>query len=41
MTYELIPGSDSGVVIEEPYDRQHALQVVQASLDDYDEAFGR
>lgn len=41
MTYKLIPGSDSGVVIEEPYDRQHAVKVVQASLDDYDEAFGR
>ena len=40
MTYKLVPGDDSGVVIDEPYDRSHALKVVQASLDDYLEEYG-
>ena len=40
MTYKLVPGDDSGVVIEEPYGRSHALDVVGASLEDYDEEFG-
>lgn len=39
-TYKLIPGEDSQMVIEKVYESQHALQVVQAAMEDYNEEFG-
>jgi inorganic pyrophosphatase len=39
-TYKLIPGEESGVSIESVYGRGHAVKVVQAALDDYEEKFG-
>ena len=40
MTYKLVPGNESGVTIEEPYGRSHALRVVEASLAHYQEEYG-
>jgi inorganic pyrophosphatase len=39
-TYKFIPGKDMKVSIEETYGREHALQVVKASLEDYKEKYG-
>jgi len=39
-TYKLVPGQENRTSIESVYGREHALAVVQASLDDYQEAFG-
>ena len=39
-TYKLIPGQQSRVSIEPVYDREHALEVVRASMKDYEEEFG-
>jgi inorganic pyrophosphatase len=38
-TYKLVPGGANKVSIAGIYDREHALQVVQASLDDYSETY--
>jgi inorganic pyrophosphatase len=38
-TYKLVPGKQSNVRIERAYGREHAAQVVQASMDDYQEAY--
>ena len=40
LTYKLLPDEDVGVRIDAAYDRAHALDVVRASMADYDEAFG-
>lgn len=39
-TYKLIPGTESIVFIEEIYGREHAHNVVNASLEDYEDKFG-
>jgi inorganic pyrophosphatase len=39
-TYKLVPGQPSDVHIEEIYDRQHALSVIEAALEDYTEQYG-
>lgn len=39
-TYKLVPGEDATISIEEIYGRDKALQVVTASLEDYEEAYG-
>jgi inorganic pyrophosphatase len=39
-TYKNMPGEESQMSIEKIFDRDYALRVVQASMDDYDEAFG-
>ena len=39
-TYKDLPGEEATVEILEPYDRAHALKVVQASQEDYIETFG-
>ena len=39
-TYKVLPDETPTVVIGEPYDRAHALKVVEASLEDYQERFG-
>ena len=40
-TYKAMPGATGDVVIEARYDRAHAFSVVEASIADYDEAFGQ
>jgi inorganic pyrophosphatase len=39
-TYKMVPGQPSDVHIEKTYGREHALKVVQAALDDYQEVYG-
>ncbi len=39
-TYKQVPGERTKVSIEQTYGRAHALQVVEASLEDYEEGFG-
>lgn len=39
-TYKLVPGEPSKISIEQVYGRDHALQVVEASMADYAEEFG-
>ncbi|MEE9367581.1 MAG: inorganic pyrophosphatase [Pontiella sp.] len=39
-TYKLVPGHPSDVTIEKVYGRDHALKVIQASLEDYTEEYG-
>lgn len=40
LTYKLRPGEAADVTIDATYGREHALRVVEASLQDYAEAFG-
>ena len=41
LTYKLVPGEEGAKVsVESVYDRDHALKVVAASLEDYQDAFG-
>ena len=40
-TYKLTPEGRSHVAIGAPYDRAHAEQVIRASMEDYEEAFGQ
>ncbi len=39
-TYKMIPGGESPMVIEKLVDREYALRIVQAAVEDYEEAFG-
>lgn len=40
-TYKLLPGEHpSESVIREVYDRNHAFEVIQAAMDDYEDAYG-
>jgi inorganic pyrophosphatase len=39
-TYKLVPGQPSNVTIEKIYDRDHALKVIEASMEDYTEEYG-
>jgi inorganic pyrophosphatase len=39
-TYKLIPGQPSDVHIEKIYSREHALAVIEASMEDYTEQYG-
>lgn len=39
-TYKLIPGREALSYIESVYNRERALEVVQAAMSDYDEAYG-
>ncbi len=39
-TYKLVPGEDTPVFIKETIDRTHALQVVEAAMQDYLDEFG-
>ncbi|CAN5843051.1 inorganic pyrophosphatase [soil metagenome] len=38
-TYKLQPGSNAEVTIQRRYGREHAFRVIEASMDDYTEAF--
>jgi len=40
LTYKLIPGEKSKVQIDQVYDREHALKVVEASILDYEDEYG-
>ncbi len=40
-TYKLIPGTDNHVSIDMIYDADHAAKVIEASIADYDEMFGK
>lgn len=39
-TYKTLPGEPRKVTIEKVYEREHALEVITASLEDYAEVFG-
>ena len=39
-TYKLVPGQPSDVHIEKIYNREHALSVIDAALEDYTEQYG-
>ncbi len=41
LTYKLIPGKENRVEIGEAYGREHAEAVIQASIADYQEKFGK
>ncbi|MDH5492178.1 MAG: inorganic pyrophosphatase [Myxococcales bacterium] len=40
LTYKLIPGQAPKTTIEHIYGREHAFEVIRASLEDYNEEFG-
>ena len=40
-TYKLIPGKPANISIDLVYGCEHALKVVEASMEDYDEEYGR
>lgn len=40
MTYKILPGKELSVSIGEPYGREHALKVLAASMEDYEEKYG-
>lgn len=40
LTYKMQPGKSSEAVIEQVYGRAHALNVVMAAMEDYDEEYG-
>lgn len=40
LTYKLLPGEEGDVAIEEIYGRERALEVVDASIQDYNDEFG-
>lgn len=40
LTYKLTPGEESEVSIDRLYGHEHAMTVVRASMEDYDERFG-
>jgi inorganic pyrophosphatase len=40
-TYKLVPGQESRFSIERVYDCQHAFQVIEAAIEDYDEAYAK
>ena len=39
-TYKMMPGGTSQMSIKSVYDREYALQVVAAAMEDYGEAYG-
>jgi inorganic pyrophosphatase len=40
LTYKMRPGSETAVAVNSVYDRDHAKAVIEASMDDYLEAYG-
>jgi len=41
LTYKLVPGEAATATIEQVYGLQHAIKVVEASIKDYQETYGR
>ncbi len=39
-TYKMVPDKECNVTIGKPYDKKHALKVIAASMQDYEERFG-
>jgi inorganic pyrophosphatase len=39
-TYKMVPGGEKQMVIEEIFDREYALKVVEASMEDYEDTYG-
>jgi inorganic pyrophosphatase len=39
-TYKMMPGHTAQMIIEKVYDHSHALLVIQAAMEDYEEAYG-
>ncbi len=39
-TYKMVPGGESKMVIEKVLDREYALRIVEAAIEDYEEAYG-
>jgi inorganic pyrophosphatase len=39
-TYKLVPGQPSDVHIEKIYNREHAMSVIEAAMEDYTEQYG-
>ena len=39
-TYKMVPGGESKMVIEKILDREYALRIVEAAIEDYEEAYG-
>ncbi|GAP16977.1 inorganic pyrophosphatase [Levilinea saccharolytica] len=39
-TYKLVPGKEAQTFIEEVYDAKRAMQVVEAAMQDYEDAYG-
>lgn len=39
-TYKMVPGKENTLRVEKAYHKDHALQVVQASMDDYELEYG-
>lgn len=39
-TYKLVPGQESQFSVEKVYGSEYAFRVIEAAMDDYDEAFG-
>jgi inorganic pyrophosphatase len=40
LTYKLLPGEESEIAIDKVYGKEHALKVVDASIQDYHDEFG-
>jgi inorganic pyrophosphatase len=40
LTYKQVPGDEGRVAIAENYGREHALRVIEAAMEDYEESFG-
>ncbi|MEM9478905.1 MAG: inorganic diphosphatase [Verrucomicrobiota bacterium] len=40
-TYKMVPGGESEMSVEATYGHEHAMKVIEASLADYQEAFGQ
>ncbi len=40
-TYKVLPGEESSVFVDEPYGQTHAMSVVTAAIEDYQEKFGK
>jgi inorganic pyrophosphatase len=39
-TYKMVPGGEKQMVIEKIFDRDYAIDVISASIEDYEETFG-
>lgn len=39
-TYKLVPGQEAAVEVSDAYGREHAMQVIKAAIDDYEETYG-
>lgn len=40
-TYKLVPGEEPRMIVEDTYGREHAMKVVEAAIQDYDDVYGK